>query len=351
MSEQAVKDNLSNYQGVWIFAEQRDGVCMNTTFELIGEGRKLADDLGVELAAVLLGSDIQKLAAELLQYGVDRVLLAEHELLKTYTTDGYTTALAQLITARKPEVVLIGATNIGRDLGPRLAARLNTGLTADCTQLDIDKEKRILLQTRPAFGGNVMATIITPNNRPQMSTVRPGVFVKSACVLKPSGVVETVKVDLKPEDIHTKVREVVKALKHAVNLTEADVIVSGGRGLGKAEGFELIQQLADTLDGVVGSSRAAVDAGWISYDHQVGQTGKSVRPKLYIACGISGAIQHLAGMQNSHCIVAINKNPDAPILKVADYGIVGDLYKVIPLLIDEVNRAKLADEAPCAPAI
>jgi electron transfer flavoprotein alpha subunit len=338
-TEQKAKD-LSAYKGVWIFAEQRQGKLMAIALELLGEGRKLADKLGVELTAVLLGDKIEGLCQELIQHGADNVILADHPELKNYTTDGYTKIIAELINDKKPEIVIIGATNIGRDLGPRIAARVNTGLTADCTKLDIDMEQRILLQTRPAFGGNIMATIITTRHRPQMSTVRPGVMKKGQLDTKRTGKIEKIQVDLKPEDIRIKIKEIVKSAKQLVNLTEAEIIVSGGRGLGNAEGFKLIKELADELGGVVGSSRAAVDAGWITQDHQVGQTGKTVRPKLYIACGISGAIQHLAGMQTAECIIAINKNETAPIFDVADYGITGDLYKVIPMLIDEVRKCK-----------
>ncbi|MFA7572508.1 MAG: electron transfer flavoprotein subunit alpha [Lutispora sp.] len=332
--------DLSAYKGVWVFAEQRQGKLMFTSLELLGEGRKLADKLGVELSAVLLGHEIDNICEELIHYGADKVIYANHKLLQNYTTDGYTKVITNLVNEKKPEILIIGATNIGRDLAPRISARLNTGLTADCTKLDIDEEQRILLQTRPAFGGNIMATIITPKHRPQMSTVRPGVMKKLEIDMSRKGIVENVKIDLKQEDIRVNVEEIVKSAKQIVNLVDAHYIVSGGRGLGNPEGFKLIKELADALGGVVGSSRAAVDSGWISQDHQVGQTGKTVRPIVYIACGISGAIQHLAGMQNSDCIIAINKNPDAPIFSVADYGIVGDLYKVVPMLIEEVKKLK-----------
>ncbi|MGI6169238.1 MAG: electron transfer flavoprotein subunit alpha/FixB family protein [Christensenellales bacterium] len=331
---------IEAYKGVWVYAEQRHGKLMPTSLELLGEGRKLADDLGVELCALLVGNEVEYLCAELSYYGADRVYLIENELLEEYTTDGYTKVIVDAVNEYKPEVILIGATNIGRDLGPRMAARLNTGLTADCTSLAIDQEKKILLQTRPAFGGNIMATIISPNHRPQMATVRPGVMRKAKKDDSRPVVVEKVKCQVSQADIQTTVLEVVKAAKQIVNLVEADFIVSGGRGLGGPEGFKLLQQLADELGGVVGSSRAAVDSAWISQDHQVGQTGKTVRPQVYIACGISGAIQHLAGMQNSDCIIAINKNADAPIFQVADYGIVGDLYKVVPMMVEEVKRIK-----------
>jgi len=333
-------NDLSAYKGVWVFAEQRQGKLMFISLELLGEGRKLADKLGVELSALLLGYEVDDICQELIHYGADKVIYAEHKLLQNYTTDGYTKVITDLVNEKKPEIMLIGATNIGRDLAPRVAARLNTGLTADCTKLDIDEEQKILLQTRPAFGGNIMATIVTPKHRPQMATVRPGVMKKMEKDESRKGIIEKVEAQLSDEDLRVKVEQIVKSAKQTVNLVEAEYIVSGGRGLGGPEGFKLLEELANALGGVVGSSRAAVDAGWISHDHQVGQTGKTVRPKVYIACGISGAIQHLAGMQNSDCIIAINKNPDAPIFSVADYGIVGDLYKVVPMLIEEVKKLK-----------
>lgn len=330
--------SLDDYHGVWVFAEQRQGELMGTVAELLGEGRKLADKLGVELSALLLGHNVDNLIDVLGAYGADRVILADSELLKDYNTESYAKVVVDLIRKRMPEILLIGATNIGRDLGPRLSSRLYTGLTADCTALDIDPETKRLLQTRPAFGGNVMATIITPNHRPQMSTVRPGVMKKAAYNPEHKAILDRATFELSESDIRTKVIETVKSLKQTVNLIEADVIISGGRGVGSAEGFKLIEELADALGGVVGASRAAVEAGYISADHQVGQTGKTVRPRIYIACGISGAIQHLAGMQNSQCIIAINKNADAPIFDVADYGICGDLFKVIPMLIEELKN-------------
>ena len=339
--EEKEEKDLSAYKGVWVFAEQREGKVMPTVYELLGEGRKLADDLKVELSALLLCDKAGDMPEGLAAYGADKVIVCEDALLKDYTTDAYTKVITDVINDRKPEIFLIGATNIGRDLGPRLAGRLYTGLTADCTGLAIDPETRGILQTRPAFGGNIMATIVTPRHRPQMSTVRPGVMKKPEPDYTRKAVIEKGSYTLSADDIHTKVVEFVKATKQIVNLVEADIIVSGGRGLGGPEGFKLIEELASALGGVVGSSRAAVDAGWISQDHQVGQTGKTVRPKLYIACGISGAIQHLAGMQTSGCIVAINKNPEAPIFKVADYGIAGDLYKVIPMILDELKAERV----------
>lgn len=326
------------YRGVWVFAEQRDGELLNVAIELVGEGRKIANALEVPLTAVLLGNNIDNLAEKLVKYGADEVLYADHELLNVYTTDGYTKVIYDLIKERKPEIMLIGATNIGRDLGPRISARVHTGLTADCTKLDVDLENRRLMQTRPAFGGNLMATIVCPDHRPQMSTVRPGVMEKAKYDENRTGNIVKFTPELKDEDIRAKVTEVVKGGKAEVQLEESKIIVSGGRGLGNPEGFKLIEELAKKLGGVVGASRATVDSGWIEHNHQVGQTGKTVRPSLYVACGISGAIQHLAGMQESKVIVAINKDADAPIFKVADYGIVGDVYEILPELIEALDN-------------
>lgn len=330
--------DVSLYKGVWVFAEQREGKLLNVAVELMGEGRKIADTLGVELTAVLLGSKLNEAAERLVKYGADKVLYVDNELLNVYTTDGYTKVISELVSDRKPEIMLIGATNIGRDLGPRLSARLGTGLTADCTRLEIDEEDNKLLQTRPAFGGNLMATIVCPNHRPQMSTVRPGVMEKAQYDETRQGKIEIIDVDLSKSDIKAEVIEVVKSGKGEVALEEAPIIVSGGRGLGTRENFELVEKLAKKLGGVVGASRATVDEGWVEHSHQVGQTGKTVRPKLYIACGISGAIQHLAGMQEADCIVAINKNPDAPIFKIADFGIVGDVNEIIPAIIEALDN-------------
>ncbi len=346
--------------GVWVFCEQRDGHIMSISYQLLSEGRKLADDLGMDLCGILPGhgieeEDIRKLGG----YGADRVIYCDHPLLEQYTTDGYTKVLVDLCEENQPEIVLIGATNLGRDLGPRCAARLHTGLTADCTHLDVDAEKyrsflgevsdldvqdmeipdtTDLKMTRPAFGGHLMATIICPRFRPQMSTVRPGVMemqpydeekAKSLQIVCP-------EVSLNESDITVKILETVKSKKKAVDLIGADVIVSVGRGIGKdvEKGLALAEELAETMGGVVGCSRAVVDSGWLSADHQVGQTGKTVRPKIYIALGISGAIQHKAGMQDADCIIAVNKNENAPIFEIADYGIVGDLYQAAP----ELNR-------------
>ena len=356
------------FKGVWVFCEQREGVIMSTSYQLLSEGRKLANDLGVELCGVVLGKDIKEEYLKALGgYGADKVYYCNHELLDVYTTDAYTKVICDLVEDKKPEIFLIGATNIGRDLGPRCAARLHTGLTADCTHLDVDVEKykaflkttstidvdntkfeenTNLKMTRPAFGGHLMATIICPRFRPQMSTVRPGVMqtqpYDEAGAAKT--VIENVPVQLSKDDIHVEVVEVVKAAKKMVDLIGADVVVSVGRGISKdvEGGIKLAEELAGVLGGVVGSSRAVVDAGWISADHQVGQTGKTVHPRIYVALGISGAIQHLAGMQDSECIIAVNKNESAPIFDVATYGICGDLYKVTPMLIEAIRAAKAA---------
>ena len=353
--------------GVWVFCEQRQGSMMPTSFELISEGRKLADELGTKLYGILLGHNIEGIAKELGGYGADGVYVCDHPLLEHYTTDGYTKVICDVIKEYKPEIMLIGATNIGRDLGPRCAARLHTGLTADCTHLDVDVEKykaflkttstidvdntkfeenTNLKMTRPAFGGHLMATIICPRFRPQMSTVRPGVMqtqpYDEAGAAKT--VIENVDVKLSKEDIHVEVVEVVKAAKKMVDLIGADVVVSVGRGISKdvEGGIKLAEELAEVLGGVVGGSRATIDSGWLSADHQVGQTGKTVHPKIYVALGISGAIQHKAGMQDSECIIAVNKNETAPIFEIADYGICGDLFKVTPMLIEAIKAAKAA---------
>ncbi len=330
-------EKMSGYKGVWVFAEHRDNRLVSVTYELVSAGRVLADKLNQRLGVVLIGKDVSGFAQELIGYGADEVYVAEDPLLESYSDDGYTKVMVDLIRKHKPEILLIGATIVGRSLSPRVAARLQTGLTADCTGLDID-ENNNLLQTRPAFGGNIMATIISPNTRPQMATVRPKVMKKAEFNPDRAGTIIPVEVNLSSGDIHTRILEVVKEVKERVNLDEAEIIVSGGRGLQNKENFKLIRELADVLNGTVGASRAAVDAEWISHHHQVGQTGKTVCPKLYIACGISGAIQHLAGMQSSDCIVAINKDPDAPIFDVATYGIVGDLFEVVPKLISRLSE-------------
>lgn len=330
--------NLNDYNGVWVIGEQREGKVNPVTVELIGEGRKLADKLGKELAVVIAGYGVEEEVKELLHYGVDKAYYISDSLLKDFTTDGYAISIANLIDEKKPEVVLVGATSIGRDIAPRIAGKVGTGLTADCTKLEIDETDNKLLQTRPAFGGNLMATIVCPKNRPQMSTVRPGVMAKAARTEAATGVLEVVTPALTEEMIRTRLVEILPQEKKAVNLTDARIIVSAGRGLKKAEGFELIKELADKLGAEIGASRAAVDSGWIDHSHQIGQTGTTVRPELYIACGISGAIQHLAGMSDSKYIVAINKDPKAPIFSICDYGIVGDLYEILPEMIESLNK-------------
>lgn len=329
--------NIADYKGVWVLAEQREGVLQKVSLEILGEGRKIADKLGVPLTALLLGYKVEGLSKELTAYGADEVLVADNELLANYTTDGYTNVICQLVNEKKPEILFIGATFIGRDLGPRVAARLKTGLTADCTSLDVEATDKYLLATRPAFGGNLMATIACADNRPQMATVRPGVFSKLPKDEKRTAKIEKVAIELKAEDVRTKVLKTVKTAKDLIDIGEAQFIVSGGRGVGNAEGFKLLQELADVLGGTVAGSRAAVDKEWIDKNLQVGQTGKTVKPIIYIACGISGAIQHLAGMQDSDYIIAINKDESCPIMKVADLAIVGDLYKVIPKLVSELK--------------
>ena len=331
--------SMADYKGVWVFAEQREGELQKVSLELLGEGRKIADKLGVKLTALLLGNNIKSLADTLGRHGADEVLVAESSLLQHYTTDGYTKVICDLANDRKPGIIFIGATFIGRDLGPRVAARLTTGLTADCTVLDVDVEKEDLLATRPAFGGNLMATIACPDHRPQMATVRPGVFSKLPDEER-NFTVEEVEVKLEDSDIRTKIVEIVKEAKEIVDISEANFIVSGGRGVGSKENFAILEELAEALGGTVAGSRAAVENGWIERDYQVGQTGKTVRPTIYIACGISGAIQHVAGMQESDMIIAINKDASAPIMKTADYAIVGDLLKVVPEMTAQVKELK-----------
>ncbi|MER0284059.1 electron transfer flavoprotein subunit alpha/FixB family protein [Clostridioides difficile] len=330
--------NLNDYNGVWVIGEQREGKINPVTIELIGEGRKLADQLGKELSVVIAGYEVDKEVKELLHYSVDKAYYINDPLLKDFTTDGYAISIADLIEVKKPEVVLVGATSIGRDIAPRIAGKIGTGLTADCTKLEIDLTDNKLLQTRPAFGGNLMATIVCPKNRPQMSTVRPGVMAKAIRTESENGVLEVVNPGLTEKMIRTRLVEMLPQEKKSINLTDARIIVSAGRGLKRAEGFELIKELADKLGAEIGASRAAVDSGWIEHSHQIGQTGTTVRPELYIACGISGAIQHLAGMSDSKYIVAINKDSKAPIFNICDYGIVGDLYEILPEMIESLNR-------------
>jgi electron transfer flavoprotein alpha subunit len=338
--ERGGTEDLAAYRGVWVVAEQKGGKIQSVTYELLGAGRSLADQREVELAAVLIGDGLEQAAASLIERGADKVYLASAPALAEFLDEPYSRILARLIREKKPEIVLTGATAIGRSLIPRVAAEIYTGLTADCTGLAIDAERGLLLQTRPAFGGNIMATIVCENYRPQMSTVRHKVMKEAAA--DPARKGETVAVEVTQEDCLSRTRflEMVEELGYAVNIAEADIIVSGGRGMKGPENYALLQELAGLLGGAVGASRAAVDSGWIPYSHQVGQTGKTVQPQLYIACGISGAIQHLVGMQSAETIVAINRDPAAPIFTVADYGLVGDLFEIVPALIKHLRAGK-----------
>jgi len=335
----AAQVDTSQYRGIWVIAEVQDGHLAEVTLELLGKARELAEALEVAVSLVLPGDEVSGLAARAGQYGADEVYLVEHQNLAAYRTGPYTNVICGLINKHKPEIVLIGATLQGRDLASRIAARIGAGLTADCTGLEIDTEERLLRQTRPAFGGNIMATILCQQARPQMATVRPKVMKK----LEPQDGQEpqiiNVPVSLDAKSIATKIVEILREeQQEVVNLQDADIIVSGGRGLKAPENFSVIRELAEAIGGAVGASRATVDAGWIPAYHQVGQTGKTVHPKLYIACGISGAVQHLAGMSTSDCIVAINTDPNAPVFDVAHYGIVGDLFEVVPALTDAFNK-------------
>ncbi len=337
--ERAHDERAAQAKGVWVFAEQRDGQMPEVVAELLGQGRRLAQELGVELGAALLGHGLDGLAGELFALGADVVYVADDPRLARFNDDIYGAVLARLIAEHRPEVLLAGATSIGRSLIPRVATAAATGLTADCTGLAIDPEKRLLLQTRPAFGGNIMATIICPDARPQMATVRPRVM---KCGERQEGRQgRLVRVSLAPQDkAATQVLEVVQALDEQVNLTGAEVVVTGGRGVGGPEGFDLVRQLAGALGGVVGATRGAVDSEWIGHAHQVGQTGRTVSPKLYVALGVSGAVQHLVGMQGSDTIVAVNNDPNAPIFDVAHYGIVGDLFEVAPAMLARLKRLR-----------
>lgn len=326
---------------LWVFVEtNEDGTAKNVGIELLTPGKMMAGKQGGALVAVVIGSNVDEAVKAASEHGADKVIVVDGPEYAHYTTDAYAIALCTLVEKYGPTSMLIGATNNGRDLGPRVSCRLKTGLTADCTGLDIDEESGNVAWTRPAFGGNLMATILCPDHRPQIGTVRPGVFKKSdAGEAKAEIIKEGIHVDAK--DIRTQILELIKeADGENVDLEGAEIIVSGGRGVGGPEGFEPVKALADALGGVVGASRAAVDAGWIAHAHQVGQTGKTVGPKLYIACGISGAIQHVAGMSGSDCIVAINKDPEAPIFDIADYGVVGNLFEVLPVLTEEIKKAR-----------
>jgi len=330
--------DLSSYKGVWAFAEQREGKLAPVALELLGEGRKLADQLKTELSAVLFGAGEHE-ARELIRWGADNVYHVADPALNRFNDEPYSQLLIRLVRQYKPEIVLAGATAIGRSFVPRVAGKLKTGLTADCTALEIDRDSGNLLQIRPAFGGNIMATILCPDYRPQIATVRPRVMKKGLYDADRNG--KILSVPAHGITSGTKVLEVVQESSECmVNLQDAEIIVSGGRGLGDTKGFELVRELAELLGGAVGASRGAVDEGWIPYRHQVGQTGKTVCPKIYIACGISGAVQHLVGMQSSDIIIAINKNAEAPIFNVATYGIVGDVYEVLPMMIRKLKEAK-----------
>ena len=344
-------NNLEAYKGVFVFAQQVDNVISNIAFELIGKGKELAKDLGVEVTAVLVGSDVKGLADQLAEYGADKVIVVDDPELKEYRTEPYAHALSSVINEYKPEIVLVGATAIGRDLGPRVSARVQTGLTADCTVLEIgdfpinaipgqeDKQKHNqLLMTRPAFGGNTIATIACPDNRPQMATVRPGVMQKIDPIAGAKAEVIEYNPGFTPDNKYVEILDVVKELSDTVDIMDAKILVSGGRGVGSAENFKLLQDLADVIGGTVSCSRAVVDNGWLPKELQVGQTGKTVRPNVYFAIGISGAIQHTAGMEESDIIIAINKDDSAPIFDVADYGIVGDLNKIVPKLTEELKK-------------
>ncbi len=336
---QEVAGEKDAYRGVWVFAEQRDSHVLGVTYELASEGRKLADALGTELSVVCCAELLED-AEHLIAYGVDKVYMCESPLFAHPRDDVYARELVKMVKVHRPEILLAGATSLGRSLMPRIAAILRTGLTADCTGLEIDRENRLLLQTRPAFGGNIMATIVCPQKRPQMATVRPRALTRGEP--NPSRKGEILHIDLAKEAVtsQTKLLDFVQDLTQKVKLEDADIVVSGGRGLGKRENFQLIEELAEVLGAAVGASRPVVEEGWVPYSHQVGQTGKTVSPKLYIACGISGSVQHLAGMQTSEVIVAINIDPQAPILDVATYSIVGDLFEVVPALIARLKSLR-----------
>ena len=345
--------NLEDYKGVFVFAQQVDNKLNGIALELVGKGKDLAKDLGTEVTAVLIGSDVMGLTKELAEYGADRIIVVDDPELKEYRTEPYAHALAEVIKKYKPEIMLVGATAIGRDLGPRVSARIHTGLTADCTQLEIgdfpinpipgrEQLHNQLLMTRPAFGGNTIATIACPNFRPQMATVRPGVMQKAERVEGAQAVIEEFNPGFVPNNKYVEILDIVKAVSDVEDIMDAKILVSGGRGVGSAENFKLLDDLAEALGGTVSCSRAVVDAGWKSKDLQVGQTGKTVRPHVYFAIGISGAIQHLAGMEESDIIIAINKDETAPIFDVADYGIVGDLNKILPALTEKIKEAKAA---------
>jgi electron transfer flavoprotein alpha subunit len=330
----------SLYKGVWIYAEQRHGAIANVVYELLNEGKRLANKLNTTLSAVLIGDNIKSKAQELINRGADKVYVCDDPIFIEFQDDPYTSVLSQLIEKEKPEIILMGATNIGRSFASRVAARIHTGLTADCTSLEIDSQTRNLQQTRPAFGGNIMATILTPEHRPQMSTVRHKVFKEAKIEAARNGEIIDFKVDVQTLINRTKFLGFIKDTSATVDISDADIIVSGGRGVGKAEGFKPLEELADLLGGAVGASRAAVDSEWIPYSHQIGQTGKTVAPKLYIACGISGQIQHTVGMNLSDIIIAINKDSSCNMMQTATYALEGDLYEIIPNIIKKIKSSK-----------
>ncbi len=335
-SEQREKNKA--YKDVLVFAEQRQGKVSSVAFELLGIGKKLADELDAKITAILLGA-AEVEAQELIKWGADKVFLCSDPSLEQFNDDAYSEVLAKVIDEHKPSIVLAGATSVGRSFIPRVAAKLRTGLTADCTSLEIDKDTGDLLQVRPAFGGNIMATILCPDYRPQMATVRPRVMKKGEYIEDRTG--EIINIVNTGTQSRTKVLEFVKEVSGvSVNIHEADIIVTAGRGIGGEKGMKMLEELAEAIGGAVGATRAAVDEGWIPYSHQVGQTGKTVNPKVYIACGVSGAVQHLVGMQSSDIIIAINKNPEAPIFNVATYGIVGDIFEIVPMLTSKIKEIK-----------
>jgi len=333
--------NINDYKGVLVYVEQRFGEVQNVSLELLGKGRKIADELGVHVVAALVGKNVEKHSKLLVEFGADKVLVMENDAFELYSTEPYTQALVQAIRSEMPEIVLFGATSIGRDLAPRVSARLETGLTADCTSLEVS-EDRMLLMTRPAFGGNIMATIVSPDHRPQMSTVRPGVMTKMERAVGRAGEIVNYPVQIEKNAQFVEILSFEKETEEKQDIQEATVLVSGGRGVGSAEHFSLLHDLAEELNGLVSASRAAVDSGWMDHDRQVGQTGKTVRPNLYIACGISGAIQHVAGMEEAELIIAVNKDKGAKIFEVADLGVVGDVHKVLPFVIEEIKKINQA---------
>jgi electron transfer flavoprotein alpha subunit len=330
----------SKYKGVWVYAEQRHGEIAGVVYELLNEGKRLSKQLGTTLSAILIGTNIKSKTHNLINRGADKVYVCDDPVFIEFQDDTYTSILTQLIKKEKPEIILMGATNIGRSFASRVAARIHTGLTADCTSLEVDLETRNLQQTRPAFGGNIMATILTTSHRPQMCTVRRKVFKEAKVEKERKGEIVDCKIDVATLVNRTKFLGFIKDESSNINIDDADVIVAGGRGLGKSEGFKLLKDLAELLDGAVGASRAAVDSEWISYSHQIGQTGKTVAPRVYIACGISGQIQHTVGMRSSDIIIAINKDASCPMMQTAMYALEGDLYEIIPNIIKEIKSIR-----------